>query len=272
MADDLQSEDDTSDEEKQKEIDRKKDEEAKNKAKAESKLPSGASSKGTNTPSGRPKHTDPLKKAKTLKRPGSPNLSESSGNESARKKHKNKHTSSSQPTRTSTPVPGSRPLSPAPSMSQAALGQSSRKSSIVKLNVNPSKLSDIQSSPPNPSPVYSAMSDGEATGGEGSDGGPKKRPRVKLNHNSPNASRAGSPAPGRAGSVGGSRAGSPTVQPQSMQSIFYLSSTSGGSNAMGAVSCGSLICQTWSRSANDGVQRGQRGKEQPTIYEPYNSV
>jgi hypothetical protein len=59
-----QSEDDTSDEEKQKEIDKRKDEEAKNKAKAESKFPSGASSKGTNTPSGRPKHTDPLKKGK----------------------------------------------------------------------------------------------------------------------------------------------------------------------------------------------------------------
>jgi transcription initiation factor TFIIF subunit alpha len=216
----LQSEDDTSDEEKQKEIDRKKDEEAKNKAKMESKLPSGASTKGTNTPSGRPKHTDPLKKAKNLKRPGSPNLSESSGNESSRKKHKNKHTSSSQPTRTSTPAPGSRPMSPAPSNSQTASNSSPRKSSIIKLNVNPNKLSDIQSSPPNPSPVYNAMSDGEATGGEGSDGGRKSYKKIKLTikGQTPTGSRAGSPAPGKAGSVGGSRAGSPAA-PQSKQ--FY---------------------------------------------------
>ena len=221
----LQSEDDTSDEEKQKEIDRKKDEEAKNKAKMESKLPSGASTKGTNTPSGRPKHKDPLKKEKNLKRPGSPNLSESSGNESSRKKQKNKHPSSLHATRTSTPVPGSRPMSPAPSTSQSVPNQSPRKSSIVKLNVNPSKLSDIQSAPPNPSPVYNAMSDGEATGGEGSDGGVRKAKKIKLTikGQSPMGSRAGSPAPGKSGSVGGSRAGSPAAT-QSMQNTSVSSS------------------------------------------------
>lgn len=173
-----------------------------------SKLPSGASSKGTNTPSGRPKHSDPLKKAKSLKRPGSPNLSESSGNESSRKKHKKKH-ASSQPTGTSTPTPGSRPMSPAPSASQPA----PRKSSILKLTVASSKLSEISSAPPNPSPVQgNAMSDGEATGGEMSDvSRPKK---LKLRVGTPSGSRAGSPAPGRAGSIGagGSRAGSPAAQ------------------------------------------------------------
>jgi transcription initiation factor TFIIF subunit alpha len=112
-------------------------------------------------------------------------------------------------------------MSPAPSASQPLPNQSSRKSSIVKLNVNPSKLSDIQSAPPNPSPVYNAMSDGEATGGEGSDGGARKAKKIKLTikGQSPMGSRAGSPAPGKAGSVGGSRAGSPAA-PQSMDSIF----------------------------------------------------
>ena len=189
----------------------------------EAKLPSGASSKGTNTPSGRPKHSDPLKKAKSLKRPGSPNLSESSGNESSRKKHKKKH-ASSQPTGTSTPIPGSRPMSPAPS-SQPAPNTSHRKSSIVKLTVAPSKLSEIQSAPPNPSPIQgSAMSDGEATGGEMSDVGKKKKIKLRLG-GTPAGSRAGSPAPGRASSIGagGSRAGSPATQPQRMPSIFNQS-------------------------------------------------
>ncbi|CAD6447941.1 0cbbbaf8-c40e-4782-a477-cbe7feeb657a [Sclerotinia trifoliorum] len=175
------SEDDTSDEEKQKEIDKKKDEEAKAKLKAEAKTP-GTLSKGNNTPSGRPKHTDPLKKSKSLKRAASPNLSESSGNESSRKKHKKKHVGSSQPT-----------------------GQHQRKSSIVKMSVNASDLSRISSSPPNP---HGATSDGEATGGEMSDGasGKKKKITLRMGGSSPTASRAASPAPGKPSS---SRAGSP---------------------------------------------------------------
>lgn len=48
---------------------------------------SGTSTKGTNTPSGSHRPVDINKK----KRPGSPNLSEASGNESSRKKHKKKH-------------------------------------------------------------------------------------------------------------------------------------------------------------------------------------
>ena len=189
----------------------------------EAKLPSGASSKGTNTPSGRPKHSDPLKKAKSLKRPGSPNLSESSGNESSRKKHKKKH-ASSQPTGTSTPTPGSRPMSPAPSSSQPAPNTNHRKSSIIKLTVAPSKLSEIQSAPPNPSPIHgTAMSDGEATGGEMSDVSKKKKIKLRLG-GTPAGSRAGSPAPRRAGSTGagGSRAGSPAAQPQRMLSKSFL--------------------------------------------------
>jgi len=57
------------------------------------------------------------------------------------------------------------------------------------------------------------MSDGEATGGEMSDGGKKKKIKLRLGGASSANSRAGSPAPGRAGSIGaeGNRAGSPAL-------------------------------------------------------------
>jgi transcription initiation factor TFIIF subunit alpha len=51
-------------------------------------VPSGTFTKGSNTPSGSQKPSD---SSKSKKRPGSPNLSEASGNESSRKKHKKKH-------------------------------------------------------------------------------------------------------------------------------------------------------------------------------------
>lgn len=111
----LQSSDDT-ETERLKEEERKAEEERLRKEKGkESDKNSGASTKGTNTPSGRPKHTDPLKKTTGLaarKRPGSPNLSDASGTDTSRKKTKSKHASSQL-----TPQPGSRPMSPAPSTS-----------------------------------------------------------------------------------------------------------------------------------------------------------
>jgi transcription initiation factor TFIIF subunit alpha len=80
------------------------------------------------------------------------------------------------------------------------------------------------------------MSDGEATGGEGSDGGPRKKIKIRVKgHNSPTGSRAGSPAP--AGSLAGSRAGSPTA-PQSMKSISY-SFPPGFKHGLSGVICGS---------------------------------
>ncbi|KAF2198338.1 Rap30/74 interaction domain-containing protein [Delitschia confertaspora ATCC 74209] len=86
------SEDSDSEAERQKEKERKEEEEKKaaeqnGKAKDGDKPASGASTKGTTTPSGLSKPLDMNKK----KRPGSPNLSEASGNESSRKKHKKKH-------------------------------------------------------------------------------------------------------------------------------------------------------------------------------------
>ncbi|ELR05299.1 hypothetical protein VC83_06089 [Pseudogymnoascus destructans] len=188
--------DETTDDEKQAEEDRKKDEEAKLKEKEKlgvPKIASGASTKGTTTPIGRPRSTDPHKKHNHLKRAGSPNLSasETSGNESTRKKHKKKHMlSSSQPTGTSTRRSGS----PHPSSSAPAGGVSPRKSSIVKLHVSSSRLSDIQANAPHP-----AMSDSEMSDGAGG----KRKSGIKLRlGTSASPSRAGSP-------TNGSRAGSP---------------------------------------------------------------
>ncbi|KAH9871880.1 hypothetical protein J1614_006138 [Plenodomus biglobosus] len=67
-----------------KEEEEKKAAEQNGKAADGGNVPSGTSTKGSNTPSGSNKLVDSNKK----KRPGSPNLSEASGNESSRKKHK----------------------------------------------------------------------------------------------------------------------------------------------------------------------------------------
>ncbi|KAL5120635.1 transcription factor IIF subunit tfg1 [Pleosporales sp. CAS-2024a] len=67
-----------------KEEEEKKALEANGKAPDGGNIASGESSKGTNTPSGNHRSVD----IRTKKRPGSPNLSEASGNESSRKKHK----------------------------------------------------------------------------------------------------------------------------------------------------------------------------------------
>ncbi|KAF2111859.1 hypothetical protein BDV96DRAFT_466829, partial [Lophiotrema nucula] len=80
-------EEDSEDEKKRLEEEKKEAEEEKNGKPAEGDQASGTSTKGTTTPSGVHKSVDLNKK----KRPGSPNLSEASGNESSRKKHKKKH-------------------------------------------------------------------------------------------------------------------------------------------------------------------------------------
>ncbi|KAF1733972.1 Transcription initiation factor IIF subunit alpha [Beauveria bassiana] len=152
------SDDDSSDEENEekKEDDKKerenkddkddKDEKGKNKV-------SGA--QGATTPQGKQKHGD--KKNKSLKRAGSPALSESSGNESSRKKLK----------KTAATAPGSRSGTPVPGV------------------VRKKKLG------------AGSASDGEATAGEMSDGaGPRKKMKLVSSANgTPSASRAGSPTP-----------------------------------------------------------------------------
>ena len=210
----LQSDSGDADDEKTKEEERKKGEEKMDKSKLKDggKSASGTSSKGNTTPSGRVKHTDALKKStKNLKRPGSPDLSEASGTDSTRKKHKKKH-GSSQPTGTSTPLPESRSGSPPPS--------SAPEGRVSKFSVDAAKLSEIAGGKRIKIRYGGGSgSEGEATGGEMSDDGqrPKKlklRINAPSNGGSPTGSRAGSPnlSTGRPGAPpgSGSRAGSPT--------------------------------------------------------------
>jgi transcription initiation factor TFIIF subunit alpha len=119
-------------------------------------IASGTSTKGNSTPSGKSK-ADGSKKVKSLKRPGSPNLSESSGNESSRKKAKRQGTSS-QPSRASTPLP--------------------QNQQRIKMKAG-------------------SGSDGEGTAGEMSDGPPKKKIKLlnPATKGTPSGSRAGSPTP-----------------------------------------------------------------------------
>jgi transcription initiation factor TFIIF subunit alpha len=182
-----ESESEDSDAEKTKEEERKKEEEAKSqdKSKPKGKEPekpaSGASTKGSNTPSGRKeKHSEPLRKmaSTSLKRPGSPNLSEASGNESSRKKIKNRHGTAG--SGTGTPKAGS------PMPESAGLNKS-RQSSFN-------------------GPLRGAAASGSDT--EGTNSG---RTKLKFTmrgspNGTPRGSRAASPA---VPSTKGSRAGSP---------------------------------------------------------------
>ncbi|KAB8253854.1 hypothetical protein BDV32DRAFT_25912 [Aspergillus pseudonomiae] len=177
---------DDSEAERLKEEERKAEEE-KNKKEAT------ASSKGNNTPSGRPKHTDPLKKgaaAAPRKRLGSPNVSDASGTDTSRKKGKSKDLSS-QPT----PQPSSRNMSPVAS-SQMPLG---------KKRVRNAPLGGAGSG--------SDADGGAGSGGEMSESGKTKK--LKLNppavsqSGTPQGSRAGSPTPLTGKGFSGSRASSP---------------------------------------------------------------
>ncbi|KAI9893767.1 MAG: hypothetical protein M1814_005983 [Vezdaea aestivalis] len=215
-ASDSDSESDTENEDSVKKEDDKSAE--KGKGKDSEKLPSGASSKGNNTPSGRNKVIEVNKKGNSSnKRPGSPNLSEASGTESIRKKQKKKH-GLSQPATGSTSNLATGPSSSAPEAGRAG-NSGMRKSSIVKLPMDAHKLNEISSHPPRPDLRRSktgpgSSSDGEATGGDRSDGGHRKK-KMKLRiggsptNGSPTGSRAVSPQPPNASFTGRSRAASP---------------------------------------------------------------
>ncbi|QUC20651.1 uncharacterized protein UV8b_04892 [Ustilaginoidea virens] len=118
--------------------------------------------KGSSTPQGKQKQSDLAKPTKSLKRAGSPTLSESSGNESSRKKMKK------------TPA--------TTSMNQ--MGTSSSQSNSAARRSKGS---------------HGPGSDGEATGAEMSDSSFVPRKPVKLmggsGRGTPSASRAGSPNP-----------------------------------------------------------------------------
>ncbi|KAG7429015.1 Transcription initiation factor IIF subunit alpha [Fusarium oxysporum f. sp. raphani] len=165
------SDDNSSDEEEEED---KKDDDKKEVNK-DDKNQSGSGSKGTNTPSG--KKPEGSKKSKSLKRAGSPALSESSGNESSRKKLK-KNVTSATGSRSGTPL---------------LQGGAARRPTAA-----------------------GSGSDGEATAGEMSDGAAPKRKKLKLVSSSargtPSASRAGSPNPTQGAASPGSP-GASAVEP-----------------------------------------------------------
>ncbi|OIW32495.1 hypothetical protein CONLIGDRAFT_630177 [Coniochaeta ligniaria NRRL 30616] len=154
--------DDDKDKDKDKDgADKKDDDKKAAAADQKDKFASGSNTKGNTTPSGKHKAAAPdlSKKVKSLKRPASPNASESSGNESTRKLKKMKKTlpsgaaGSANASRSGTPLPARR----APG---------------------------------------GAASDAEGTANEGSDGGKPKPKKIKLvSSSTPAGSRAGSPAP-----------------------------------------------------------------------------
>ncbi|KAF5018849.1 hypothetical protein F66182_9141 [Fusarium sp. NRRL 66182] len=155
--------------------DEEEDDENKKDGKEDKAQGSGSGSKGTNTPSG--KKPESSKKGKSLKRAGSPALSESSGNESSRKKLK-KNAASAAGSRSGTPLPQG-------AAARRAMGAGSG-------------------------------SDGEGTAGEMSDGAAPKRKKLKLvslsARGTPSASRAGSPNPTQGAASPGSPGGS-VVEP-----------------------------------------------------------
>ncbi|CAJ2501866.1 Uu.00g047190.m01.CDS01 [Anthostomella pinea] len=158
----------------------------------------GASSKGNNTPQGKKAAAEAAKKTKSLKRAGSPMVSDSSGAESTRKKKK---------LETGASMAGSRGNTPLPANQRIRSGAGS-------------------------------TSDGEATAGEMSDGagGKKKKKRPVLGasaRGTPSGSRAGSPVAPHGSNVVGSkpttssaRAASPgsPAQGQSKEVIHPISS------------------------------------------------
>ncbi|PKS05860.1 hypothetical protein jhhlp_007689 [Lomentospora prolificans] len=171
--------DSSSEEEEEEEEDEsqvKPEDEDKSKSEKE-KAASSAGSKGSTTPSGK-RQADITKKSKGLKRPGSPHLSESSGNESTlRKKAKTKPDSITGHSRSTTPLPHGQSVT-------TQVGQRRKM-------------------------VGGSASDGEATAGEMSDTQPRKK-KIKLVGTSargtPTGSRAASPLPTQT-------AGSPSVSP-----------------------------------------------------------
>ncbi|KAA8649238.1 hypothetical protein EYZ11_003043 [Aspergillus tanneri] len=182
-SDEEESSDD-SDAERLKEEERKVEEER-------SKKDSAVSSKGSNTPSGRPKHTDPSKKGTATaqqKRLGSPNVSDASGTDSSRKKGKSKHTSSHP-----TPQPISHPMSPI--ASSVPIGKKR-----------------VRNGPAGGAGSASDVDPGAGSGGEMSERGKTKKLKLSplaSQGGTPQGSRAGSPTPLAGRSFSGSRASSP---------------------------------------------------------------
>lgn len=195
------SEDDTSDEEKVKEIDKRLEEENKNKLKTDSKAIPSISMKGAINQASRSKDNDILKKTLSRKRLGSPSHSESSGNESSRKKHKKRHFTPNIEIMNST----SGPQSISPNSQHSSGTQNSHNLTVKNANSNGKSL-DNYSTSGNLSPI----SDNEATRGDISDQAKKRhKSNVSVIKNSSRAgSRQGSPIPGKSIIGGGVNHGS----------------------------------------------------------------
>ncbi|KAF3480998.1 transcription initiation factor IIF subunit alpha [Arthroderma uncinatum] len=225
---------DESELERQREEQKKLDEDPKRKENQSDK-PSGSSTKGTNTPSGRHKHSDPLKRAQAAarKRPGSPNLSDASGTDTSRKKPKNKHLS----TQLSTSQPASRPISPAPQGQRKVSGANNANDGSSTGQAAAGAKKRIRNGPARAGSA-SDVERAAASGAEMSDGTLSKRLKlnmqgVKSKAGTPMGSRAGSPTPaGKA--MGGSRASSP----ESNRVLTYLgiSTPLGSGSRRGSVS------------------------------------
>lgn len=154
-------------------------------------LASGASTKGTTTPTGRPAKAaaDPLRKG-ILKRPGSPVLSEASGSESARKRPKMKHNAGGH-----TPTI-SRPGSP-PNASSPTGSQPQRLGSNLKNKLDPTRLGGDAGQT-----RKRKSASGATSGSEGETSDRAKRVKRDPRAMSPGAasSRPGSPPSSRPGS------------------------------------------------------------------------
>ncbi|OJJ45533.1 hypothetical protein ASPZODRAFT_120017 [Penicilliopsis zonata CBS 506.65] len=174
-SDEESSED--SEEERAKEEERKAEEEKNRKDAA-------TASKGSTTPSGRLKTTDPLKKAK--KRVGSPSLSDASGTDTSRKQTKNRHLA---------PQVASRPMSPS-AANQATIGKKR-----------------MRNGPGGGAGSTSDLDGGAGSAGEMSETGKSKKLKLTSTLPSqvgtPQGSRANSPAPPGVRGNTGSRASSP---------------------------------------------------------------
>lgn len=189
------SESEDSEEERERAEEEKKQQQQQEEARKLGGDKSGASTRGTNTPSGRSEKRDVSKLlAASLKRPGSPDLSELSGNESSRKKAKG--------------VNG-RALSPnAPNGARSLSRELSRQ-------ISPSIDGNANSCPADSPKSKRAHSAGYGSGSE-TDTSRTGRPKLRLKASPPGSphegSRAGSPSGSNSRAQSPSRKTFPTLE------------------------------------------------------------
>ncbi|KAL4922982.1 transcription factor IIF subunit TFG1 [Aspergillus undulatus] len=219
------------DEESSDETDEENNKEERKTEEEQNKKDSATSSKGNTTPSGRPKTADPSKKltvGASRKRFGSPNVSDASGTDTSRKKGKNKFPSSQTPTQ-----PGSRSMSPVAS----------------SMTANKKRVRNIPPAGGSASDVDGAV----GSGGDISETGKSKKlklnpPSMTSQGETPQRSRAGSPASVAGRQLAGSRASSPEslrgmlLAPENPYTLFYRAGQ--GVNVLGSAVTGQTCVST----------------------------